>query len=102
MILRVHPLARRESRYAASFYGQQRPGLGTEFLNELQNAYHSIAGSPRQFPSTEEQISNVEIRHFLMQRFPFRIIYSIDNNEVSVIAVAHGNRRPDYWFRRIR
>ncbi|RLT05905.1 MAG: type II toxin-antitoxin system RelE/ParE family toxin, partial [Planctomycetota bacterium] len=33
-------------------------------------------------------------------RFPYKIIFEMIQNEVVVLAVAHGSRRPNYWLKR--
>jgi hypothetical protein len=40
-------------------------------------------------------------RRFLLKRFPCSVIYRADDTRIVVIAVAHAQRRPDYWRRRI-
>ncbi len=37
----------------------------------------------------------------VMTHFPFNIIYSIYNNKIYIIAVAHQHREPEYWIERI-
>jgi len=41
-------------------------------------------------------------RRYVFPRFPFSLIYPRRNDEVEVIAVAHGKRRPGYWRSRMR
>jgi hypothetical protein len=33
----------------------------------------------------------------IIQHFPFSIIYSVVNDEIRILAVAHQSRRPGYW-----
>jgi hypothetical protein len=40
-------------------------------------------------------------RRFLLWRFPFAILYSEQESVVTIWAVAHGSRRPQYWERRL-
>ena len=42
-----------------------------------------------------------EIRRFLFTRFPYSLIYGIDQETIVVIAVAHQHREPRYWAGRI-
>jgi toxin ParE1/3/4 len=37
---------------------------------------------------------------FLLQRFPYEIVYKIYPDVVLIIAVAHNKRRPGYWRHR--
>jgi hypothetical protein len=35
-----------------------------------------------------------------LKRFPFGVIYSVEGQDVIVIAVAHLHRKPGYWTSR--
>jgi hypothetical protein len=37
-----------------------------------------------------------------LRKFPFNLIYAVDNDEVVIIAVAAHRRRPNYWRNRSR
>jgi hypothetical protein len=53
---------------AASWYEQQRTGLGHEFLDEALSAFQLIAEQPLLYP-----IMHRNTRRALMPRFPFGI-----------------------------
>jgi toxin ParE1/3/4 len=40
-------------------------------------------------------------RRFVLQRFPFSIVYLDDPDLVTIIAVAHAKRKPGYWKERL-
>ncbi len=40
-------------------------------------------------------------RRFVMQRFPFSVVYLDDPDLVTIIAVAHSKRKPGYWKGRV-
>ena len=42
------------------------------------------------------------IRRFLINRFPFSLVYGIDGDTIVVIAVAHLHREPRYWADRFK
>jgi|688.fasta_scaffold00106_83 hypothetical protein len=62
-----------------------------EFEREFDLSLAKIASNPERFP-------HVDARHqfYLMQNFPFQIIYRHLPSEVHVVAVAHTSRKPDY------
>jgi hypothetical protein len=37
----------------------------------------------------------------VMHRFPFSIVHLDDDDEVSIVAVAHNKRKPGYWKTRL-
>jgi toxin ParE2 len=41
------------------------------------------------------------IRRCRLGRFPYGLIYTLDNGDILVLAVAHLHRRPDYWRDRL-
>jgi hypothetical protein len=36
-----------------------------------------------------------------LHRFSFSLIYSVEANEILIVAVAHHGRRPGYWNDRV-
>ena len=81
---------------AIDFYTRERSGLGKTFLNEVLKALNLIG----QFPKAWTPFSK-RTRRFLLRRFPFCIINQIGKKEILIIAIAHQNRKPDYWKDRV-
>ena len=100
MKVRLHEEAVIEAGEAARWYSQQQRGLGKEFTQELKRCLRSLRANPTRLPLLETAPPNLEIRRVLTARFPYKIIFEIIQNEVVVLAVAHGSRRPDYWIKR--
>jgi hypothetical protein len=38
-----------------------------------------------------------DLRHFVLARFPFSIVYALTGDVVYIVALAHGSREPEYW-----
>ena len=85
-------LAKRELENAADYYELEQEGLGRRFKAEIKSAARRIARYPLAWP-----IERGEIRKCSLQRFPYKMLYSIERDHILVIAVAHQHRRPDYW-----
>lgn len=47
------------------------------------------------------QIEYDPVRRFVFNRFPYKMLYIIREQNIIVIAVAHQHRAPDYWVERI-
>lgn len=47
------------------------------------------------------QLVGDEVRHKLLIRFPYSILYVIEPDRIRVVAVAHQKRRPGYWSYRL-
>ncbi len=88
--------ARYEFRKAAKFYEQQQPGLGKKFRDEVLATIERIQGFPLGWQLLTENIRRCQTR-----RFPYGVIYILENNEILIIAVAHLHREPDYWESRV-
>jgi plasmid stabilization system protein ParE len=96
MNLRFLSLANREVDDAVQWYDEQAEGLSRAFLDELDRVVRLV----RAYPLIATQIEP-EIRRFLFTRFPYSLIYGIDQATIVIIAVAHQHREPRYWADRI-
>ena len=65
------------------------------FLAELDRAVLQVSSTPERF--SEHLLGT---RRFLFRRFPYLLVYRVLAEQVQVIAVAHGRRRPGYWEHR--
>ncbi len=36
-------------------------------------------------------------RRWLLNRYPYTVVYTVDDYKVTIIAVAHNRRAPNYW-----
>ena len=96
MKVRFLKLADREVDDAVIWYDEQTPGLGIEFLDELDRAVRLVKICPLASTQIEP-----EIRRFLLRRFPYSLVYGVDDETIVVIAVAHQHREPRYWADRL-
>ena len=96
MKIRLLHIAQQELDEAVEWYNQQALGLGLEFLDELDDSIKLILV----FPEISEKILE-DIRRFMINRFPYGIIYSIDGDYIVIIAIAHLRRKPNYWIGRL-
>ena len=81
-----------ELEAAVDYYNGQKPGLGREFLDEVDRSLDYI----RSFPEAAAPISARSRRHRL-HRFPYGLIYQVMAYQIRILAVMHLSRRPDYW-----
>ena len=100
MKVRLHDEAVIEAEEAARWYSQQKRGLRKEFTQELKRCLKMLRANPARFPQLETAPRSIDVRRILTARFPYKIIFEIIQNEVIVLAVAHGSRRPNYWIKR--
>ena len=86
-------LARQELEDAVRFYELEYSGLGRRFKEEVRKAALRIAAYPEGW-----SVERGDIRKCLLHKFPYKLLYAIDENHILIIAVAHQHRKPDYWF----
>jgi plasmid stabilization system protein ParE len=87
----------RELRLARRRYAHVDQRLSDDFVTKLDEAIawiasHPLMGSPHLHGT----------RYYRLKRFPYYLIYAIDNDLIRIIAVAHLKRNPGYWSRRLK
>ena len=89
--------ANSDLQQAINFYRQRSLVVARDFLDEVQRASTLLLDFPHACP-----IVRGEIRQKVLRRFPFSILYLIEDDLLVVVAVMHHHRRPDYWNARIK
>jgi toxin ParE1/3/4 len=96
-LIEFHEGAAADVKNAVVWYRSRSRKAAADFVKEPQRAATTIRDAPGRWPSERNNT-----RRFLLWRFPFTVIYSNDQLTVTIWAVAHASRRPDYWAGRIR
>ena len=81
---------------AVDYYNIQSAGLGKKFLDEVIETIGFIEKFPQLWSRNTENT-----RKAILRKYPFNLIYSIFDDKIYIIAVAHQNREPEYWIDRI-
>ena len=95
MTFSFHPEAKEEFNEAIEYYEDCEPGLGYDFSIEAHDTIQTIINYPNAWPIIED-----DVRGCLVNRFPYSILYSIEEKGVFILAVMHQRRHPDYWKNR--
>jgi plasmid stabilization system protein ParE len=90
-----HPGASEDYAAGYSWYHDRGTTLAANFETEIERAVRLISQNPLRWPKFDN-----ERRRFIVRKFPYSIIYELYGEEVVVLAVAHGKRRPNYWQER--
>jgi len=93
---RLHTLAWREVDEADVWYLSRDYDTSVEFLSDLDAALEAISDAPQRWPKYLHGT-----RRFVMQRFPFSVVYLDGPEFIAIVAVAHSKRRPGYWKGRL-
>ena len=80
---------------AFSWYEDRRPGLGAEFVGELDHTLGLVATMPGMGRVVYRTLRRASVR-----RFPFAIYYTLSADLIEIRGVLHNSRHPRTWRRR--
>jgi len=89
------PDARAEFLDAVRYYEERQRGLGRRFRVAVETAVSLVVANPVLY-----RLLRAPFRRYLLPKFPYSIIYSIEPDYIYVIALAHTKRKPGYWLKR--
>jgi len=88
--------ARLELLEAASYYGHIDDDLAGRFAAAVEEAIMRLSNNPRMHRRFEGEMRKVRVA-----RFPYAIVYRIENSVLHLVAVMHLHREPGYWHGRL-
>jgi len=77
--IKFHSEAKKEFFETAEYYEEQVVGLGDDFIDEVGKVLDVI----EQQPASGTKITKAE-RRFLVSRFPYGIIYSVQEDRITI------------------
>ncbi|MGH8118077.1 MAG: type II toxin-antitoxin system RelE/ParE family toxin [Rhodanobacteraceae bacterium] len=80
---------------AQTWYETRAAGLGSKFARSVDAAVRQALRTPLAYAAIDK-----EFRHVLLRRFPYSIIYHVDDPELVVVSCFHHRRRPGSWHRK--
>ncbi|MBU1600291.1 type II toxin-antitoxin system RelE/ParE family toxin [bacterium] len=83
----ISPDAENDLKESFSWYEDRRQGLGYDFLLQIDAGLRFIERNPKIFPPEYKGA-----RKYLVKRFPYKIIYFLEEERIIVLAVIHGKR----------
>ncbi len=78
------------------WYESRKPGLGLEFLTEIDAAIARIVQEPLSYPQMHR-----DVRRALVPRFPYKLWFRVQPATVVVIACTHAVRGPAFLETRL-
>ena len=94
--IRIRPQAGRDVEKAFSWYEGQRPGLGREFVSELDKVLLRLSKNPYMYREIHRGV-----RRAITRRFPIAVFYVATDTEVRVLAVVDMARDVSVWQKRV-
>ena len=92
----VRPEAEDDLKEAFSWYEDNRTGLGHDFLMQVDAGINFVKRNPDVHP-----IEYKGTKKHLIKRFPYKIIYLVEEEKIVILAVIHGKRNPVLIKKRI-
>lgn len=94
--LKFHPQVTEDLQTSYQWYQKQAIGLGDDFIQELESAYTVISDMPQIWPLFQKGF-----QRYILSKFPYSIIYQVDNQSIFIVAVMHNSRKPGFWHQRL-
>lgn len=94
----IRPAAQEDINKAADWYESRSPGLGTAFVREIRTAITTLSAHPQRFPIRNRRS---RARWFYPHRFPYRIVYLVRADTVTIVAVLHAARHDNEYRKRL-
>jgi plasmid stabilization system protein ParE len=90
-----HPESLAEYSGAVQYYAEQRTEIAQAFINAIEDAIFRIKESPNRYAEIDE-----DIRRCMTSKFPYGILYTIEQDYILILAVMHCSREVGYWKNR--
>ena len=90
-----HPEALIEYADAVKYYAEQRVETAQLFINAVENAVYRLRESPDRYVLIDE-----DVRRCMVGKFPYGILYTVEQDYILILAVMHCSREPGYWKNR--
>jgi toxin ParE1/3/4 len=87
-----HPEALTEYSEAVQYYTEQRIEVAQAFINAIEDTIYQIRESPNRYAAIDD-----DVRRCMARRFPYGILYTVEQDYILIVAVMHCSREPGYW-----
>ena len=93
-----HPLAATELDEAVGHYEAIQLGKGLELARQIQAAIEQVCKFPESAPVACGSVRSIVVQP--ASRWSYTVHYRYKPDGIRVLAIAHQNRQPFYWFGR--
>jgi toxin ParE1/3/4 len=87
-----HPEALAEYAESVQYYAEQRTEVAQAFINAVEDTIYRVRESPTRWAVLDE-----DVRRCLTRKFPYGLLYTIEQDYILILAVMHCSREPGYW-----
>jgi mRNA-degrading endonuclease RelE of RelBE toxin-antitoxin system len=83
---------------ALAWYDAKSSALGDRFRAAVDGAFDAIEKSPELSPFA---FRDLNVRFYRLRRFPYLILFQVEESAIVVIGVRHGASNPEKWRGRV-
>ena len=91
--LRLRSAAEEEIASVALWYESRSIGLGSQFLDKVDQTLEKISENPLQY-----LIISKRLRRALVKRFPYVIFFRIIEDEILIVGCRYAGQNPERWL----
>jgi len=92
--VKISSLAQKDLLESSEWYEEQTFGLGERFAEIIYGSINTIANDPLIYKKVKS-----DIREFVVEQFPYLIIYEYKSDVVNIIRIFHTSRNPKLKYR---
>lgn len=96
MKIKIHELASNEFDDAIDWYELQAKDLGKRFRKTVKKQIQKIKRNPTWFLNESDYIYKAYV-----PKFPYKILFTLNEIVIIIWAIAHMHRKPWYWQSRV-
>jgi hypothetical protein len=86
---------------AVVYYEKREEGLGARLIQEFDEAVALALEYPEAFAIVHEAPAAFGLRWVILRSFPIKLVYTVRDEALLLVAVFHARRRPGYWLERL-
>jgi plasmid stabilization system protein ParE len=87
---------------AVVYYEKREEGLGARLVQEFDEAVAVALEYPEAFATVQEVPVAFGLRWVMLRSFPIKLVYTVRDETLLLVAVFHARRRPGYWLERLK
>jgi plasmid stabilization system protein ParE len=77
------------------YYAKESQKVADNFLKQVDSSFVQILKNPEGYV-----LAIVEIRKYVMKKYPFVIYYRVQEAIIQIVAIFHSSRNPEIWKER--
>ncbi len=87
---------------AVVYYEKREEGLGARLIREFDEAVALALEYREAFATLQEAPVAFGLRWVMLRSFPIKLVYTVRDEVLLMVAVFHARRHPGYWLERLK